>query len=180
MMPIHVGGVEIADQQVFEEMQYQEEAENVKQACFLAAQSLVIRQLLLNTAFKQKVVADLSDKPLADIDPEEEEQLIRALIDRSVRVPEAGQEVCKRYYENNLSRFTDKKLDKILPFEQVAGHVKEYLNAQSLMNGISEYIMVLAANTKIMGFDFKDPEAMMVNLEGMSQAGNQAPQLSTR
>ena len=44
-MPIHVGGVEISDQQVFEEMQYQEDAESVKQACFFAAQSLVIRQL---------------------------------------------------------------------------------------------------------------------------------------
>ena len=171
-MPIHVGGVEISDHQVFEEMQYQQKAEDIKQACFLAAQSLVIRQLLLNTAFKQKVVADLSDKSLADINPDEEEQLISALIDKSVSVPEAGQEACKRYYQNNLVKFTDKKLDKILPFEQVAGHVKEYLSAQSLMNGISEYIQVLAANTKIKGFDFKDPEAMMVNLEGMSQAGN--------
>jgi len=58
----------------------------------------VIRQLLLNTAFKQKVVADLSDKSLADINPDEEEQLISALIDKSVSVPEAGQEACKRYY----------------------------------------------------------------------------------
>ena len=169
-MPIHVGGVEISDHQVFEEMQYQEKAEDIKQACFLAAQSLVIRQLLLNTAFKQKVVADLSDKSLADINPDEEEQLISALIDKSVSVPEAGQEACKRYYQNNLVKFTDKKLDKILPFEQVAGHVKEYLSAQSLMNGISEYIQVLAANTKIKGFDFKDPEAMMVNLEGMPKS----------
>ncbi len=169
-MPIHVGGVEISDHQVFEEMQYQEKAEDIKQACFLAAQSLVIRQLLLNTAFKQKVVADLSDKSLADINPDEEEQLISALIDKSVSVPEAGQEACKRYYENNLRKFTDRKLDKILPFEQVAGHVKEYLSAQSLMNGISEYIQVLAANTKIKGFDFKDPEAMMVNLEGMPKS----------
>jgi hypothetical protein len=171
-MPIHVGGVEISDHQVFDEMQYQETAEDIKQACFLAAQSLVIRQLLLNTAFKQKVVADLSGKSLSDINPEEEEQLISALIDKSVRVPEAGQAACKRYYEKNLVKFTDKKLDKVLPLEQVAGHVKEYLSAQSLMNGISEYIQVLAANTGIKGFDFKDPEAMMVNLEGMSQAGN--------
>ena len=167
-MPIHVGGVEITDQQVFEEMQYQEDAADIKQACFFAAQSLVIRQLLLNTAFKQKVVADLSDKALADISPEEEEQMVTALIDKSVRVPEAGEEACKRYYENNQAKFTDKEVNKVLPFEQVAGHVKEYLSAQSLMNGISEYIQVLAANTKTKGFDFKDPEAMMVNLEGMS------------
>jgi len=33
-MPIHVGGVEISDHQVFEEMQYQDEAEDIKQACF--------------------------------------------------------------------------------------------------------------------------------------------------
>ena len=177
-MPIYVGGVEIADEQVFEEMQYQDQADSIKHACFLAAQSLVIRQLLLNTAFKQKIIADLADKGLSDLNPAEEEQMINALIDQSVSVPEAGKDVCKRYYENNRSKFTDKKLDKVLPFEQVAGHVREYLSAQSLMNGISEYIQILAANTKIKGFDFKDPDAMMVNLEGMSQAGNLALQLS--
>ncbi len=177
-MPIHVGGVEIADEQVFEEMQYQDEADSVKHACFLAAQSLVVRQLLLNTAFKQKIIANLADKALADIDSAEEEQMITALIDQSVCVPEAGEEACKRYYENNRSKFTDKELNKVLPFEQVAGHIKEYLSAQSLMNGISEYIQVLAANTKIKGFDFKDPEAMMVDLEGLRQAGGLKIQLS--
>lgn len=177
-MPVHVGGVEISDQQVFEEMQYQEDAESVKHACFLAAQSLVIRQLLLNTAFKQKVVAELSDKSLTEITPEEEEQMISALIDKSVHVPEAEQEICKRYYENNQVKFTDKKLNKVLPFEQVAGHVREYLSAQSLMNGISEYIQVLAANTKIKGFDFKDPEAMMIDLEGLNRAGDLKIQIS--
>ncbi len=177
-MPIFVGGVEIADKQVFEEMQYQDGVDTVKEACFLAAQSLVIRQLLLNTAFKQKVIADLKDKALADIGTEEEEQMINTLIDRSVCVPEAGVDVCKRYYENNLPKFTDKTLDKVLPFEQVTGHIKEYLSAQSLMNGISEYIQVLAANTKIKGFDFKDPEAMMVDLEGLSRAGDLTIQLS--
>jgi len=171
-MPIHVGGVEISDHQVFEEMQYQEDAQSIKQACFYAAQSLVIRQLLLNTAFKRKVVADLSSKSLTEITPEEEEQLISALIDISVRVPEAGEETCKRYYDNNQVKFTDKKLNKVLPYEQVTGHIQEYLAAQSLMNGISEYIQVLAANTKIKGFDFKDPEAMMIDLEGLNQAGD--------
>ena len=171
-MPIVVGGIEIADIQVFEEMQYQEKADSVKHACFLAAQSLVVRQLLLNTAYKQKIVAELADKSLAEIDTEEEEQMIDTLIAQSVTVPEAGEDVCNRYYENNLSKFTDKKLREVLPFEQVAGHIKEYLSAQSLMNGIREYIQVLAANTKIKGFDFKDPEAMMVDLDGLSQAGD--------
>lgn len=171
-MPIHVGGIEIADARVFEEMQYQEDADSIKHACFMAAQSLVVRQLLLNTAFKQKIVAELADKALSDFDSAEEEQMINALIDQSVSVPEAGEDVCKRYYENNRAKFTDKKLQKVLPFEQVSGHIKEYLSAQSLMNGISEYIQVLAANTKIKGFDFKDPEAMMVNLDGMPQAVN--------
>jgi len=177
-MPIYVGGVEIADKQVFEEMQYQDEADSIKHACFLAAQSLVVRQLLLNTAFKQKIITDLADKALADINPEEEEQMINALIDKSVSVPEAGEDACRRYYQKNRSKFTDKELDKVLPFEQVTGHIKEYLSAQSLMNGISEYIQVLAANTKIKGFDFKDPEAMMVNLEGLNQAGDLKLQLS--
>jgi hypothetical protein len=171
-MPIFVGGVEIADKQVFEEMQYQDSADTLKQACFLAAQALVVRQLLLNTAFKQKIIPALADKSLADIETNEEEQMINALIEQSVSVPEAKEDACKRYYDNNQHKFTDKNVDKILPFEQVAGHIREYLSAQSLMNGISEYIQVLAANTTIKGFDFKDPEAMMVDLEGMKQAEN--------
>ena len=171
-MPIYVGGIEIADRQVFEEMQYQEKADSVKHACFLAAQSLVIRQLLLNTAFKQKVIAELKDKALADIASSEEEQMIDALIDQSVSVPAADEDICKRYYENNQSKFTDKKQGEVLPFEQVAEHIKEYLSAQSLMNGIHEYIQVLAANTKIKGFDFKDPEAMMIDLDGLNQVGD--------
>jgi hypothetical protein len=30
----------------------------------------------------------------------------------------------------------------------------------------------LAANTKIKGFDFKDPEAMMIDLDGLNQVGD--------
>ena len=171
-MSIHVGGIEIADHQVFEEMQYQDETDTMKHACFMAAQSLVVRQLLLNTAFKQKVVSSTADIPLADINADEEEQMINALIDQSVTVPEAEQAVCERYYKNNQARFTDKKMDRVLPYEQVAEHVKEYLHAQSLMNGIREFIQVLAANTSIRGLDFKDPDAMTINLESMNQNAN--------
>lgn len=169
-MSIHVGGIEITDSQVFEEMQYQDEAQDAKQACFLAAQSLVVRQLLLNTAFKQKVVADIKAESLSGLTPEDEEKMISALIDQSVTVPEADNNIFKHYYESNLPKFTDKRIDKVLPFEQVVSQIKEYLAAQSLMNGIKEYIQVLAANTKIKGFDFKDPEALAVDMGRMNEA----------
>jgi hypothetical protein len=46
-------------------------------------------------------------------------------------------------------------------FNLVQNHIKEYLQNQSTTSGINEYIQMLAANSEIKGFDFKDPSAIL-------------------
>ena len=69
-----------------------------------AARALVVRELLLQEARRLGVAAE----PLADDDGRretDEEALIRALVEREVRVPDPDEARCRRYYEQNLRRF---------------------------------------------------------------------------
>jgi peptidyl-prolyl cis-trans isomerase C len=93
-MPIKVNNVEITDDDVFREMQYQTDAPNVETVIFNAAQALVVQQLLL-----QEAKIDNSDK--------EQEAKINQLLENNLRVPTADETACKRYYENNNKKFFD-------------------------------------------------------------------------
>ena len=149
-MPIKINGVEISDDDVFQEMQYQTDASNVDDAIFKAAQALVVRQLLLQEAGIKK---------------NDEEDKINQLISQNVIIPTASKEFCQRYYDNNKIKFLDREKDEILPFSMVEDHIKEYLQNQSTTTGIKEYINVLTANADIKGFDFKDPSAMNIKIQ---------------
>jgi len=151
-MPIKVNHVEISDDDVFQEMQYQTDASNVEEVIFKAAQALVVQQLLLQTVDIKK-------------NSDNEEEVINQLLSNNVPIPIASEESCKRYYENNKIKFLDKEMNEPLPFEMVEGHIKEYLQNQSTTSGINEYIKMLAANAKIQGFDFKDPTAMNIKIQ---------------
>ncbi|CAB9544360.1 hypothetical protein BROOK1789C_1622 [Bathymodiolus brooksi thiotrophic gill symbiont] len=151
-MPIKVNNVEITDDDVFREMQYQTDAPNVETVIFNAAQALVVQQLLL-----QEAKIDNSDK--------DQESKINQLLENNLRVPTADETACKRYYENNNKKFFDKSANRQLPFNLVQNHIKEYLQNQSTTSGINEYIQMLAANSEIKGFDFKDPSAMNVRIK---------------
>ncbi|MBA5248690.1 Possible peptidyl-prolyl cis-trans isomerase [hydrothermal vent metagenome] len=151
-MPIKVNNVEISDDDVFQEMQYQTDSSTVEEVIFKAAQALVVQQLLLQEIGIEKE------------EDEEEEEKINQLLNHNVTIPVASVEVCKRYFDNNEDRFLDKEIGEPLPFELVEAHIKEYLQNQSTTSGISEYIKMLAANANIQGFDFKDPTAINVNI----------------
>jgi peptidyl-prolyl cis-trans isomerase C len=69
-----------------------------------AARALVLRELLLQEARRLGVTAEPA------VDPEgrretEDEALIRTLAEREVTVPEADDDACRRYYEQNRRRF---------------------------------------------------------------------------
>jgi peptidyl-prolyl cis-trans isomerase C len=69
-----------------------------------AAQSLVIRELLLQEA--RRLV--IPPEPCADGDGRretDEEAMIRTLIEREVTTPEPDEAVCRRYYDQNWRRF---------------------------------------------------------------------------
>ncbi len=151
-MPIKVNHIEISDDDIFQEMQYQMDALNVEEVIFKAAQALVVQQLLLQAAGIEKNNTNEEDK-------------IHQLLDNHVAVPMANVEACKRYYVNNKDKFFDKEKNEVLPFKMVEAHIKEYLQNQSTTSGINEYIKMLAAEANIQGFDFKDPSALNVEIQ---------------
>lgn len=151
-MPIKVNNVEITDEEVFQEMQYQTDASNVEEVIFKAAQALVVQQLLLQKANIEKGCDD-------------EELKINQLLEAQINIPTADTKSCRRYYDSNKVKFFDKELDKTLPFDMVEAHIKEYLQNQSTTSGISEYIQMLSVNADIKGFDFKDPSTMNIKTQ---------------
>ena len=69
-----------------------------------AARALVLRELLLQEARRLAVVAE----PATDAQGRREtddEALIRTLAEREVTVPEADEDTCRHYYEQNRRRF---------------------------------------------------------------------------
>ena len=155
-MPVIVNGVEITDDEIHAEMQYHP-ASSVEAARHKAAQTLVIRQLLLHAAKEKKLLnaAEISS-------PERIEKAIDLLIQQEVSVPQADEPSCRRYYEQNAERFVDKSTHTLLPFENVVSHIREYLHARSLQTGISQYIKVLSGKAHIAGFNLEGSDSPLV------------------
>lgn len=155
-MPIIVNNVEITDDEVHTEMQYHP-ASSVEAARHKAAQALVIRQLLLQAAKDRNL---LDDPESTDI--KRAEETIDTLIKQEVAVPEADEQSCRRYYEQNMERFIDKRSHQILPFDSVFSYIRDYLHARSLQTGISQYIKLLAGQARIAGFDLEGSDSPLV------------------
>lgn len=100
---IRVNGVLIEPESLALELQYHPAAEQ-SEAMFLAAQALVIRELL------QQRCAELGLTVEAGAGESQEEALIRSLIEREVPVPEADESVCEHFYSSNLPRFVSAPL----------------------------------------------------------------------
>ncbi|MGV0820212.1 peptidylprolyl isomerase [Martelella sp. AMO21009] len=100
---IFVNGVAISESAILAEAQ-NHPADNPGAALRAAAEALVIRELLLQKAAEQQVTGT----PQATVDGKTEtaeDAAIRALIEASVDVPSAGETECRRFYDNNRSRF---------------------------------------------------------------------------
>lgn len=150
-MPISVNGSLITDHEVHEEMQYHQAA-TVDEARYMAAQSLVIRMLFLYEAAEHKIVKKTEIDHLSE---DEIDAAIDQLITTQISVPESNSKICEFYYEQNKERFTDLTTGKILPFKLVLDKVKDYMQARSLRSGVATYITMLAANSKIDGFEME-------------------------
>jgi peptidyl-prolyl cis-trans isomerase C len=101
--PITVNGVAIGRAAIAQEIQ-NHPASNAFDAWHDAARALVVRELLLQEARR----LGLAPAPLEDAEGRretDEEALIRALVEREVRVPEADDDTCRRFFERNPERF---------------------------------------------------------------------------
>ena len=155
-MPILVNDVEITDDEVHAEMQYHPAA-SLEEAREAAARALVIRQLLVQAAREKRLLDDSGQADSMKV-----EESIDRLIQQEVSVPEADEQSCKRYYEQNQERFFDQNTHEPLPFEAVSGHIQRYLHTRSLRTGISQYIKLLAGRARIAGFDMEESDTPLV------------------
>ena len=100
---VSVNGVSIARDAIQREMQHHAAAKPIA-AWQQAARALAIRELLLQEARRLAI----APQPLSDDDGRREtddEAIMRALVEREVTVPEPDDATCRRFYENNQSRF---------------------------------------------------------------------------
>ncbi|RAZ92450.1 peptidylprolyl isomerase [Mesorhizobium hawassense] len=103
MPPVTVNGVAISRKAIAAEVQ-NFPARNPGEGWRAATRALVVRELLLQEARRLDIAADQR----TDQDGRREtieDALVRGLIEREVRVPEADEETLRRFYENNLRRF---------------------------------------------------------------------------
>jgi peptidyl-prolyl cis-trans isomerase C len=100
---VRVNGVAIARDQIAREVQ-QHPSRTPAEAWKAAARALAVRELLLQEAKRLEVRAE----PIEDSEGRREtaeEAMIRTLVAREIRTPEADIGSCRRYYEQNRARF---------------------------------------------------------------------------
>ncbi len=100
---VSVNGVSIARDAIVREMQHHAAPKPIA-AWQQAARALVIRELLMQRARHLGVTPE----PISDADGRREtddEAIMRALVEREVAVPDPDDANCRRFYENNQSRF---------------------------------------------------------------------------
>jgi peptidyl-prolyl cis-trans isomerase C len=108
MPPVTVNGVAISRKAIAGEVQ-NFPARNPGEGWRAATRALVIRELLLQEA--RRVAVPVAQETDADGRREtEEDALVRALLEREVRVPEADEAMLRRFYENNRQRFMSTSL----------------------------------------------------------------------
>ena len=102
-VPVTVNGTAIARDAIVREMQHHAAAKPIA-AWQQAARALVVRELLLQEARRLGV----APQPASDAEGRretDEEAMIRGLVEREVTVPEPDEATCRRYYEQNRTRF---------------------------------------------------------------------------
>jgi peptidyl-prolyl cis-trans isomerase C len=108
MPPVTVNGVAISRKAIAAEVQ-NFPARNPGEGWRAATRALVIRELLLQEA--RRLAVSTEQRTDADGRREtEEDALVRALLERAVRVPEADEATLRRFYDNNRQRFTSAPL----------------------------------------------------------------------
>jgi peptidyl-prolyl cis-trans isomerase C len=103
MPPVTVNGVTISRKAIAGEVQ-NFPARNPGEGWRAATRALVVRELLLQEARRLEIPVE--QKTDADGRRETgEDALLRALVEREVKVPEADEATLRRFYRNNRSRF---------------------------------------------------------------------------
>ena len=149
-MSIFVNKVEIKEEEVGQEMQYHP-ADTQERAWQLAAQSLVVRQLLLQQAVESGLYQDTGSTTPG----EQEEHIIDQLLEQDVSVPEADEATCQRFYDSHPDSFMDKEAGKRLTFGQAEATIRDYLHTKAMRMAVAEYIKALSYSADIKGLEMQ-------------------------
>lgn len=148
-MSIYVNRFEITESDIGQEMQYHQ-APSQERAWQLAAQSLVIRQLLLQRAAENGYYQP-SDGAVQG-GPEEEEAIDR-LLEENITVPDADEATCRRFYDTHPDSFRDNDSGKRPEFDQVHEQIQVYLHTKAMRMAVAEYIKALSYAAEIKGIE---------------------------
>ncbi|MBT8069412.1 MAG: hypothetical protein KJO80_03160 [Gammaproteobacteria bacterium] len=147
-MAIFINKVEISDEEIGREMQYHP-AETREGAWHSAAQSLVIRQLLLQQAANNGLSAD----DALNSSSQQEEAVIDQLLEQDVKVPQADTATCRRFYDTHQESFIDKESGQRRAFDEVHEQIRGYIHTKAMRVAVAEYIKALSFEAEIKGFD---------------------------
>ena len=147
-MSIFVNDVEIEETEIGQEMQHHP-APSQQQAWRMAAQSLVIRQLLLQQAAKNGLYPD----DISSVPVDQEEKLIDKLLELEVTVPEADEATCQRFYDGRPDSFMDAESGKRQSFTEAQPLIRDYLHTKAMRVAVAEYIKTLSYSADIKGFE---------------------------
>jgi len=129
-------------------MQYHP-APTQQRAWQMAAQSLVVRQLLLQQAANSGVESG-----------DQEEAVIDQLLQQDVTVPEADEATCQRFYDSHPDSFMDKDSGKRLTFDHAQAHIRDYLHTKAMRMAVAEYIKALSYSADIEGYELSESPGM--------------------
>jgi len=147
-MSIFVNHIEITETEVGQEMQHHP-AQTQERAWQLAAQSLVVRQLLLQQAANNGLYKE-SD---TNIQGEQEENIIDQLLQQDVVVPEADETICQHFYDSHPDSFVDNESGQRLTLDQTQADIRDYLHTKAMRIAVAEYIKALSYSADIKGIE---------------------------
>lgn len=122
---IEVNGIKISIEEINAEVQYHP-AESLFSAKYEAMRALVVKEVLIQRAVELGLCqrADALKNP---------DQAIEDLLDKEVVIPEADDDVCKRYYDNNKSKFFTSPLFEVSHILYMAPPDDEKLRTETLL-----------------------------------------------
>ena len=136
---VYVNHKLIPEDMIGQEMQYHP-AQSKQEAWQKAAEALVLRELLLQEAFKEH---------LTDVDNDEAE-IIDALLAKKITIDEPDNAQAQDFYQSQIHRFVDTQ-GQILAYAQVESLIKTELSARAGRQAVAAYLKNLLANTHLQG-----------------------------
>ncbi|HMU87761.1 MAG TPA: hypothetical protein PKL69_03640 [Agitococcus sp.] len=136
---VYVNHKLIPEDMIGQEMQYHP-AQSKQEAWQKAAEALVLRELLLQEAFKEH---------LTDVDNDEAE-IIDALLAKKIDIQEPSQEECLAFYQAQKHRLLD-SAGQIIPYSQLELLIKTELAARTGRLAVKDYLQTLVEQSQIQG-----------------------------